>query len=396
MTQVIRSNFQDHPFHLVSPSPWPFYTSLSLFTLTTSGALSMHNFSEAYNVFFIALITVIASMSFWFRDIIAEGRDYIHESLILNTASAISTQDLELALERYNNIHSTCPRRGLDSYKNNPEKLSYYLSGLLEGDGHISIPFLGNTTLNRILNPRIVFTSHINNLGFYAFIQSELGGIGRFQSSGNNTIRYIIGDKVGILFIINLIHGKLRTPKNITFNKLIEFFNNKYSLTISESSLDESDFSVNSWLAGFTEADGHFGIKYRPRQDKPETSKRSSRACWSGGLESVSLRFRLDQRLYDKPTSSSMEPFMLKLALFFQTNLKSYNSNNTKSEVLSIYVSSIKDISLIVNYFDKYPLLGEKYNDYVKWTTVYNMIVSKEHLTEEGRLKIREIIGKLD
>ena len=73
MTQVVRSNFQDHPFHLVSPSPWPFYTSLSLFTLTTSGALSMHNFSEAYNVFFIALILVVASMSFWFRDIIAEG-----------------------------------------------------------------------------------------------------------------------------------------------------------------------------------------------------------------------------------------------------------------------------------------------------------------------------------
>ena len=384
MTQVIRSNFQDHPFHLVSPSPWPFYTSLSLFTLTTSGALSMHNFSEAYNVFFIALITVIASMSFWFRDIIAEGRDYIHESMILNTASAISTQDLELALQGYNNLHST-----RDNYKNNPEKLAYYLSGLLEGDGHISIPSLGSTTLNRILNPRIVFTSHINNLGFYAFIQSELGGIGRFQSSGNNTIRYIIGDKVGILFIINLIHGKLRTPKNITFNKLIEFFNNKYSLFIAESSLDESDFSTNSWLVGFTEADGHFGIKYRPRQDKSETSKRST-------SESVSLRFRLDQRLYDKPTSSSMEPFMLKLALFFQTNLKSYNSNNTKSEVLSIYVSSIKNISSIVNYFDKYPLLGEKYNDYVKWTTVYNMIVSKEHLTEEGRLKIREIIGKLD
>ena len=64
-----------------------------------------------------------------------------------------------------------------------------------------------------------MFTSHINNLGLYAYIQSELGGVGRFQFSGNNTLRYIIGDIKGILLIINLIHGKLRTPKNIRFNK---------------------------------------------------------------------------------------------------------------------------------------------------------------------------------
>lgn len=73
MTQIVRSNFQNHPFHLVSPSPWPFNTSLSLFILTISGALSMHSFSNAYNVFYFALILLVFSMSFWFRDIISEG-----------------------------------------------------------------------------------------------------------------------------------------------------------------------------------------------------------------------------------------------------------------------------------------------------------------------------------
>jgi len=63
--------------------------------------------------------------------------------------------------------------------------------------GHISLPAAGKTTLNRILNPRIVFTSHINNSGLYACIQSELGGIGRFQLTGTNTLRYIIGDIKG-------------------------------------------------------------------------------------------------------------------------------------------------------------------------------------------------------
>lgn len=73
MTQLVRSNFQNHPFHLVSPSPWPMYTSVSLFALTLSGALSMHSFSNAYNVFFLGLLAVVFSMSFWFRDIISEG-----------------------------------------------------------------------------------------------------------------------------------------------------------------------------------------------------------------------------------------------------------------------------------------------------------------------------------
>ena len=73
MTNSIRSNFQDHPFHLVSPSPWPLYTSISLFSLTVNGALSMHLFNNSYIVFYTALILVITSMSLWFRDIIAEG-----------------------------------------------------------------------------------------------------------------------------------------------------------------------------------------------------------------------------------------------------------------------------------------------------------------------------------
>ena len=74
MTQIVRSNFQNHPFHLVSFSPWPLYTSISLFSLATSGALFMHSFSNVYNVFYLALLMVVFSMSFWFRDIISEGK----------------------------------------------------------------------------------------------------------------------------------------------------------------------------------------------------------------------------------------------------------------------------------------------------------------------------------
>ena len=73
MTNITRSNFQAHPFHLVSPSPWPIYTSLALLTLTTSGVSTMHAFPHAGNFALLALVLLISSMSFWWRDVISEG-----------------------------------------------------------------------------------------------------------------------------------------------------------------------------------------------------------------------------------------------------------------------------------------------------------------------------------
>ena len=68
-----RSIFQGHPFHLVSPSPWPIYTSISLLNLTTSGVLTMHGFENASLFFNSSFIALISSMSFWWRDVISEG-----------------------------------------------------------------------------------------------------------------------------------------------------------------------------------------------------------------------------------------------------------------------------------------------------------------------------------
>ena len=73
MSYLIRGNFQAHPFHLVSPSLWPVYTSICLFALTMNGALSMHSFVNDYFYVYSAVILVIISMSFWFRDVIVEA-----------------------------------------------------------------------------------------------------------------------------------------------------------------------------------------------------------------------------------------------------------------------------------------------------------------------------------
>jgi len=155
---------------------------------------------------------------------------------ILKIARAISKEEI-------NNIRSNIKEENFDI---TDEQLGYYLAGLMEGDGSINIPAKGKTILNRILNPRIVFTSHRNNIELFIFIQSRLGDIGRFQSSGDNVVRYIIGDIKGMLKIIQLVHGKFRTPKNITLNSLISFLNTKYNYNIPNSPLDLSSFENNS------------------------------------------------------------------------------------------------------------------------------------------------------
>jgi hypothetical protein len=305
-------------------------------------------------------------------------------------SKTISPEKIEQTLNKFSPLEPAGLSQTGEGTENkgylNKDQFSYYLAGLLEGVGHLSLPALGKTTLNRILNPRIIFTSHINNLGLYAYIQSELGGIGRLQICGNKALRYVIGDVKGILLFIKLIHGKLRTPKNIRFNEIIQFLNIKYSLEIPESLLDTSDFKNNSWFTGFTEADGHFGLKILESQPKSETRTRSV-------IENISLKFRLDQRSYDKPNSSSMFPIMESLASFLsrKLNIFTIDPHSNPREVLSLSVTGINNLEFIVNYFNKYPLIGEKGKDFKHWEIVYHMIVSKEHLTEAGKLKIRAI-----
>jgi len=73
MISTTRSKLQGHPYHLVSPSPWPIYTSISLLTLTTSFVSTMHGFNGGHYFLILGLILLIYSMFLWFRDIISEG-----------------------------------------------------------------------------------------------------------------------------------------------------------------------------------------------------------------------------------------------------------------------------------------------------------------------------------
>ncbi len=62
-----------HPFHLVDPSPWPLFGSISALSLTFGGVMYMHNYQGGGFLSFCGFFGIIYTMFLWWRDIIREG-----------------------------------------------------------------------------------------------------------------------------------------------------------------------------------------------------------------------------------------------------------------------------------------------------------------------------------
>jgi hypothetical protein len=63
----------NHPYHLVTVSPWPFFISLALFATTVGFVMFFHQFMGAFMVLSCGLCSLLLVMGCWFRDIIREG-----------------------------------------------------------------------------------------------------------------------------------------------------------------------------------------------------------------------------------------------------------------------------------------------------------------------------------
>lgn len=58
------------------------------------------------------------------------------------------------------------------------------------------------------------------------------------------------------------------------------------------------------------------------------------------------------------------------------------------SDSIIYTVRSIKDLTVIINHFEKYPLITQKWADYEIWKQAFVLIKNKEHLTLDGLSKI--------
>jgi hypothetical protein len=59
-------------------------------------------------------------------------------------------------------------------------------------------------------------------------------------------------------------------------------------------------------------------------------------------------------------------------------------------------VFSIKELKIVLDHFDNFPLLSQKYADYFLFKQAYLLLVNREHLTPEGLRKIISIKASLN
>jgi hypothetical protein len=110
------------------------------------------------------------------------------------------------------------------------------------------------------------------------------------------------------------------------------------------------------------------------------------------GSGKTRFRVKLEYKVVQK---SHSEEVLLNLQKYFTCG--SVVIDNRKTDTKKYHVTSISDIiNFVIPHFEQYPCLTSKFLNYNDWKLIANIINNKEHLTEEGLLKISNISSKMN
>jgi LAGLIDADG endonuclease len=264
-------------------------------------------------------------------------------------------------------------------YSSNAQ-LGFYLAGLIEGDGNIWTSKTLKSPKGRINNPQIVFSFHIKEKPLFAKLKTIFNTGSLYKEKLNNTCKYRVSETKKLIELINLINGKFRTPKIKYLYRAIDHINLVHKTNIKKLPLDNSNIESNSWLAGFTDADGHFQISLEGAYGLNKYLSRGRVKCI----------FSIKQRVIDKPTGNSCVPFMSKIAELFQCKIIKYKSKN---EMTFLAQANSKHY-LTKSYFDKYPLMTSKRLDYLCFLQGLNYL--DKRLTDQEVIEIQKIKSSMN
>ena len=151
-------------------------------------------------------------------------------------------------------------------------------------------------------------------------------------------------------------------------------FERNYQIKIPSKQLNRSSFStlihnpkskLNPWfITGFSDAEGCFSISIQPSA--------RMKTHWR-----VSPSFLIKLHIKD-----------IKILENIQSTLGLGRIRKTGIQMVVFTVESFRDLQVIVDHFGKYPLISAKILDYLLFKECFEKIKHKEHLTEEGLLKL--------
>lgn len=246
-------------------------------------------------------------------------------------------------------------------------KLAPYLAGLIEGDGHIAVH--DNNSKSKIFRPKIIITFNSKDKPLAEKLSSilKLGKV--IPKKGGCVIIQILAKK-DALKIIQLINGYMRTPKIEALHRAIRWINEKDNSSIPLLDLDLSPIDSNSWLAGFTDADGNFSINLTNQKKYGKVGDIRIQTFFR-----LELKQNYSKYVSETQRSTSYFNILTKVAAFFTVNLY------TRTRYLEdkIYHSFIvishnyRSHEIVRKYFDRYSLYSSKYLAYIDWCYVQDL-----------------------
>ena len=128
--------------------------------------------------------------------------------------------------------------------------ISFYLAGLIEGDGTIVVPKTERSAKGKINYPSIQIVFHLKDLPLALMIQKELKNGSLSRKKGVNAYILTINNYDGLLLVTSLINGNMRTPKIYALYNLIDWLNLKFEdINIPKKYINNSPLYSNAWLS---------------------------------------------------------------------------------------------------------------------------------------------------
>ena len=296
---------------------------------------------------------------------------------------------------------------------------SWFITGFSDAEGSFSILIQSNNNYKTNWRIKAIFAIalHKKDSKLLENIQSYLG-VGKLHKHGKNSVQYRVESISDLQVIIDhfdkypLVSAKLvdyilfkkafyiiKLKEHLTKEGLSKLIGIKSYLNLGlnanlkkafpnwrENYIIRPEYIFKgipspNWIAGFSSGDVSFNIK----TSNSVTTKIGKR---------IQLRFAIELNIREKELIKALVTYF-KLNNYKENNKMSYiyyGNNSVNLQVVKY--SDIRDV--IIPFFNKYPIEGQKSLDFYDFVKVVDIINNKEHLTLEGFNKIIKIKASMN